>query len=123
MATKIFWEEDGILFKHSDTVTDEEVRRMNDLMYGDVRFETITYQIADYTHVTKNLITPLDAKVVGTLDRTSSVWNSRKMKLAIVTRDEKFIPIVEIYYREFEGTEWEGRIFPTLEEAYSWVKS
>ncbi|MBE0648670.1 MAG: hypothetical protein IH596_12915 [Bacteroidales bacterium] len=122
MATKIFWEEHGILFKHSETITDEEVMRMNDIMYGDVRFESIVYQIADYTDVTSNLITEKDAKVISTLDKVSAQWSSQRMRLAVVTRDEKFIPVVEGYFKEFEGTFWEGMIFENLSDAYAWVK-
>ena len=123
MASKIFWEEKGILVKHSGTVTNEEVMKMNDIMYGDRRYESIIYQIADYTEVTTNLVTAADAKVIGTLDRTSSVWSSKRMRLAVVTNDEKFMPIVKTYFNEFEGTEWEGRIFESLDKAYEWVKS
>ena len=123
MASNIIWEEKGILIKHSGTVTNKEVMEMNDIMYGDVRFESITYQIADYTKVTNNLITDADAKIIGTLDRTSSVWSSQRMRLAVVTKDEKFVPIVKTYFKEFEGTDWEGRIFETLEMAHNWVKS
>jgi len=123
MASNIIWEEKGTLVKHSGTVTNEEVMEMNNIMYGDIRFESITYQIADYTKVTDNLITAADAKVIGTLDRTASVWSSKRMRLAVVTTDEKFVPIVKTYFKEFEGTEWVGRIFETLELAYDWVKS
>ena|SRR5665648_110188 len=123
MASKLFWEGKGILVKHSGTVTNEEVMKMNGIMYGDIRYESITYQIADYADVTTNLVTAADAKVIGTLDRTSSVWSVKRMRLAVVTKDEKFMPIVKTYFKEFEGTEWEGRIFETLDKAYEWVLS
>ncbi|GEM_PF-1052117 len=123
MASKLFWEEKGILVKHSGTVTNEEVMKMNGIMYGDRRYESITYQIADYTEVTTNLVTAANAKVIGTLDRTSSVWSSNRMKNVVVTTDEKFIPIVNTYFKEFEKTEWECRIFETLDKAYEWLKS
>ncbi|MFC2101709.1 hypothetical protein ACFLS7_01825 [Bacteroidota bacterium] len=122
MATDIHWEEHGILFKHSGTTTDEEVMRKNDIMYGDIRFESISYQIADYTDVTNNLISARDAKVISTLDKVSAQWSSKSMKLAVVTTDEKFIPIVQSYFKEFEGSSWEGRLFETLDDAYTWVK-
>jgi len=122
MAYEIIWEEKGILVKHSGTVDEQEVMMINNVMYGDVRFETITYQISDYTDVRNNLITPTNAKVIGTLDRTSSHWTSKRMKNVVVTKDEKFIPIVKTYFREFEGTEWKCRIFETLEMAYEWVR-
>jgi len=123
MAYKIIWEEKGILFSHSGTVDNKEVIEINDSMYGDIRYESITYQIADYTDVTTNLLTPSEAKVIGTLDRTSSIWSPKMMKNVVVTTDEKFIPIVNKYFKEFEGIGWECRIFESLDKAYEWVKS
>jgi|APCry1669189101_1035198.scaffolds.fasta_scaffold12936_2 hypothetical protein len=43
MAYKIIWEENGILVKFSGTITNEDVALANDLMYGDRRFDAITY--------------------------------------------------------------------------------
>jgi hypothetical protein len=123
MACDIIWEEKGILVKLSGTVTDQEVLMANDLMYGDIRFGTISYQIADYTDATDIQITPFDAKVIGTLDKSSSRWTYSKMKNIVITKDKKFIPIVETYFNEFQGTSWECRIFETLDKAYEWVRS
>ncbi|MEI6883461.1 MAG: hypothetical protein WCO02_03175 [Bacteroidota bacterium] len=123
MAYQIIWEEKGILVKFSGTVGEQEVMTINNIMYSDARFDRLTYQIADYTDVTNIHITQQDAKVIGTLDRTSSHWNSNRMRNVVVTKDEKFKPIVETYFKEFKGTLWECRIFETLEMAYAWVKA
>jgi DNA polymerase/3'-5' exonuclease PolX len=123
MPCKITWEENGILFTHTGRVTNDEIMRMNDLMYGDNRFETIQYQISDYTLVTENLVNIQGAKIAGTLDRFSARWTSRHMKLVVVTTDPAFIRIAEHYFDQFRETEWEGRVFPDLESAYRWVRS
>ena len=123
MAGQIQWEEKGILFIHKGTVDDAEVMELNNIMYGDPRFDNITYQISDYTLAEKILLTQTDARVIGTLDRVSSHWTTRKMKVAVVTRDPEFIPMANHYFEQFEGTPWEGRIFGTLDEAYAWVRA
>jgi hypothetical protein len=123
MAYKIIWEEKGFLVLFSGTVTEQEVKAVNDIMYGDKRFNTISYQMADYTDATDIRISPRDAKIIGVLDKTSSMWNSKKVRNVVVTKDPKFIPIAETYLREFEGTPWEGRIFETIEQAHEWVHS
>lgn len=120
MACEMIWEPHGILFKHSGRVDMDEVTRMNDRMYGDPRFDQIRYQIADYTEVTSNLITRKDASVVGTLDRTSAVWNIKMLNI-VVTQDETFLPVVDAYFNMFQGTEWRCRVFKTLDEAYQWI--
>ena len=123
MACEIIWEEWGILFNHSGTVDEQEALAMIGIMYADSRFDMLRYQISDFTKVTNNLLTFKDAKILGTLDRASSRWNTRRMRLAFITEDEKFIPIVEYYFKEFEGTLWEGKLFESLEIAYHWVNS
>jgi hypothetical protein len=121
MATKIIWQEKGILFVHSETVTVDEVLEANNVMYGDPRFDKIQYQISDYTGVTSNLITFSDARVVGKLDNTSSVWNP-KMLIAIVSTDENFHPVIRKYFESFKNQGWKGGIFNTLGDAYKWIE-
>lgn len=121
MACKIIWEERGILFKHSGTTTNEEASEANDQMYGDPRLSMIEYQISDYTDVKNNLVTLQGAKEIGTLDRTSSRWTKKNMKVAVVTEDIKFIKVVEAYFQKINEAGWEGRVFDTLEKARQWV--
>ncbi len=123
MAYEIIWEEKGILVRFSGTVTEQDVMMANDLMYGDIRFGTIKYQISDYTGAMNIQITPRYAKVIGALDRSSSRWTHNMMRNIVVKKDKKFIPIAETYFKQFEGTNWECRIFETLELAYDWVRS
>lgn len=123
MACEIFWETEGVIFRHYGTVTNEEVQQMNNIMYGDPRFDKIRYQISDYTQVTENLISRKEAKVIGKIDRASSHWNRKVMYIGVVTTDPQFIPIVEAYFDEFTGTPWVGKIFATLGEAVEWGRS
>lgn len=121
MPCEMIWKDEGIIFRHNGTVTNEEVQEMNNLMYGDPRFDKIRYQIADYTRVTENLISFKEAKVIAKIDRASSHWNRKVMLLGVVTTDPQFIPVAEAYFREFVGTMWVGKCFSTLEEAMEWV--
>ena len=123
MAYEIVWEEKGILVKFSGTVTEQENIMLNDFIYGDIRFGTISYEIADFTEAINIQITPTYAKVIGTLDKSSSRWTHNVVRNIVITKDQKFIPVVEIYFKEFLGTNWECRIFETLELAYDWINS
>ena len=123
MACEIIWEEKGILFKHTGIATSKEGMEMIDEMYADSRFDRLKYQISDFTTVTNFQLTDAEAKIFGILDRTSSRWNTNRMFIAFVTQDEKFIPLVNTYFEQFKGTDWQCRIFETLDKAYDWVKS
>jgi len=49
-------------------------------------------------------------------------WNRSKMRIAVVTKDERFIPLVNDYFEQFKGTGMQGKILETLAKAYDWVK-
>jgi hypothetical protein len=122
MACEIIWFSKGILFIHTGTVTNEEVEHANGIMYGDPRFEHLEFQISDYLGVIDNRLTPLDARVIGTLDSFSSTWNQAKMKIAVVNTDAAFMPVVESYFQTIRSRAgWEGAVFATREEAFQWV--
>ncbi len=121
MAHEIFWEEKGILIKFSGIVTQEEVHKIKDTIYRNGKYDTIKYQISDYSNVAEIILTTFDANILGILGRQSTRWNRWRVRNAIVTRDAQFIPIVNSYLKEMESTDWENRIFETLEKAYEWV--
>ena len=119
----MIWEERGILFKHTGTATSKEGMAMIDKMYADSRFDRIKYQISDFSTVTDFQLTDTDAKIFGILDRSSSHWNLNRMLIAFITQDEMFVPMVNTYFEQFKGTDWQCRIFETLDKAYDWIKS
>lgn len=123
MACEIIWEEQGILFNHSSTVDEQEALAMIGIMYGDSRFDGLRYQVSDFTKVTNNVLTYKDAKIIGTLNRVASRWNSNRVRCAVITQDEKFVPNVKTYLSALEGTLWEGKLFETLKMVYDWMKS
>ncbi len=121
MAHQILWEESGILVKFSGNVTQEEAQTVNDRLYSDSRYDLIKYQIGDYSDVTDLLITQFEAKVIGTLEKQSTHWCRNMVRNVVVTQNDKYIPIAMAYFKELEGTNWENRLFETLEQAYEWV--
>jgi hypothetical protein len=121
MACEIIWLDQGVLFRNSGTVDMQEVMDANNTMYGDIRYERIKFQISDYTEVTRNLLTGKEAEIIGTLDKSSSVWNTNMLNV-VVTKDPEFIPIVKRYFARLSDTNWECRIFGDLQEAYGWIR-
>jgi hypothetical protein len=55
-----------------------------------------------------------DFKVIGTLDIPAGHWTFQRMLNIVVKEDDKFIPIVEEYFKEFEGTLCEYKLFSSL---------
>ena len=60
----MIWEERGILFKHTDTVTEQEVTEANDRVYGDKRFIPLVHT---YFEQFKGI--ELQGRIFETLDK------------------------------------------------------
>ena len=122
MAHEIIWEKEGVLIKLSGTVAYDDIIRINDSLYGDMRFDTLKYQISDYTNVTEILLTTFDATVIGHLDKSSARWNSQMID-AVVSQDPAFTPIVNAYFKSLSDTQWKCRLFENLDDCYNWIQS
>jgi hypothetical protein len=55
------------------------------------------------------------------MDKNSSSWN-KKMKVALVSKDQSIIKLIDIYKRAMESTDWLVKIFPDIDEAKKWCE-
>lgn len=94
---------------------------VDNLIYGDARFDKMDYQVFDYSEVEKMALSELDSEVIGTLDKTASVWN-RRVKVAVVSNSELVKKLTIEYEKALFGTSWEVKIFSTLNEALEWCE-
>ena len=95
---------------------------VNNILYGDRRFEIIRYQLFDFSKIDDLIATDMDARVVGTLDKSASIWNN-DMKGAILASNPKIIELINIYIDQLDGTNWQVKIFSNLESANEWINS
>ena len=113
------WTGNDVLITFEGEVDFHEITEVDDHLYGDTRYDKQVYQIWDFRNVQAFNMTSIEARVIGVLDRNSSVWNNNIM-LAVVTTDKYIIDITLEYKKELSETNWQVRIFDTMEEAEKW---
>ncbi|QGY43330.1 hypothetical protein GM418_06550 [Maribellus comscasis] len=121
MANEIYWKNSNIIIRFNGTVTADEIMSVNDLIYGDSRFDSMNYQIFDYSKVEKMAMNEIDSEVIGTLDKTASMWN-RKLKVAVVSNNDFIDKLTQTYKKTISDTAWEVRSFPSIDDALQWCE-
>ena len=121
MSHELSWSGNEVIITFDGIVDFHEMSEVDDEIYGDPRFEKQKYQIWDFSKVEEFKISPVEARVIGGLDRTTSQWNN-DIKLACVSRDQHIIDMTMEYGEEMKDTNWQIRMFDTFHEAYSWVR-
>jgi len=119
MPNSIEWIGSNIIVSFEGTLTAKEIMEVDDLIYGDVRFDTMKFQIFDYSKISKLEINEIESEVIGTLDKTASVWNKR-LKVAVVSDNKIINNLTDKYKKALHGSLWKVKNFTSKEEALIW---
>ncbi len=113
------WTKNDVLITFEGEVDFHEITDVDDKLYEDPRYDKQRYQIWDFREVNRFKITSIEARVIGVLDKNSSVWNNDIM-LACVATDKHIIEMTLEYKNELKDTNWQVRIFDNMQEAQNW---
>ena len=119
MSYSMSWTENNVLITFEGEVDFHEITEVDDKLYEDIRYDKQSFQIWDFREVNNFNITSIEARVIGVLDKNSSVWNNDIM-LACVTTDKHIIEMTLEYKNELKDTNWQVRIFDNMQEAQNW---
>ena len=119
MSHELSWTGNEVIISFSGDVDFYEITEVDDVIYGDPRFEKQIYQIWDFRRVDSFKISTVEAKVIGGIDRDTSMWNDN-IKLAAVSQDQHIIDMTMDYKEVMKDTNWQIRMFDTFDDAYSW---
>lgn len=120
MSFKIEWKGSNVIVTLSKNFTYNDAYEVNNLIYGDSRFENMKYQISDFSKIEKVEFTAEEIKIITTLEKSSTVWNN-KMKSAIVTSPSVCLNfIIDPYLEAMKSTNWEIKTFKNCIEAEKW---
>ncbi len=122
MPYVIIWENKGIRWKFHGVVTSAESAESNLAIYSDPRFDTIRYQIADFSGATDVSFLEKDMKKIAYLDQAAGRSNPR-IKVALVASDQKIRSLLEAYIKHSQGSPWETRLFDAVEFAEQWLSA
>ncbi len=120
MAYKHIWEAKGLLAKHYGILTVEEILSSINEMYGNVKFDGISYRIVDLSEVDEIIVAVEDVKKLVAHEVVPSMSNS-KLKFAVVSTNEKLPELLAAFKHKGGNIPWEIKIHSTIEEAREWV--
>jgi hypothetical protein len=115
------WCDSDVYITFGASVEGEEIYRIDDIIYGDRRLEDMRFQLFDFSQTQNINLQISDMKVIGILDKRASHWNNR-VKVAMVTTDNRLAELVEYYAGIMEDTNWQVKLFTTRSCALEWCK-
>jgi hypothetical protein len=122
MTYKIVWEEGGVYIKFTGIVDFDEFLNVNDLLYGKKEFDTIQYQLWDFTDINEKTCFNIEnAEIISTLDKSAMKWNER-IKIAVVTDNSSIIGFALKYKSDINKSKWTCDIFNTIKGAREWIE-
>ncbi|WP_299528808.1 hypothetical protein [uncultured Lutibacter sp.] len=120
MSFNIEWKGSNVIVSFTKDFTYKDSYEVNNLIYGDSRFDSMKYQIADFSKIEKVEFTDEEIKIISTLEKSSAIWNNN-MKSAIITSESVCLSfITEPYFEMMKSTNWEFKIFKNRIEAEKW---
>ncbi len=122
MPYDITWEPGGVVWTFHGNVTASEALRSNEDIYGDSRFDSLSYQIANFLGAQKIDFGESTIAQVAALDRAAAHSNPR-IKVALVTNLEYMTLLADLYKVNSEKSPWSVAIFGKLEDAREWISS
>jgi hypothetical protein len=122
MGYKTFWEEKGIKWIFSGSLTNDDLYNCNMDLYKDSRFLDIEYELCDFTAVESF---PVDSEVIvsiGKMDMEQSKIN-QNVKIAIISDEAVMRGLSNMYEAASYNSPWETQLFENEEDARAWTNA
>ncbi len=116
MIDKISWINNNLEVSFNESCTYSEIKKVNEIVYGDARFDDMNYQIFDFSAVSELLLTKDELKIVGVLDKSASRWN-KNISIALVVTTKYVNDLALEYGKIMEGSNWSIHLFSSYREA------
>lgn len=115
------WDDSNPIVTFFGDVTFKDIMEANDRIIGDRRFDSMVYQVFDFTHSDHVEFPDGYAKIIARLDSSSSTWN-RNVRVATVSPDSKVRDRIEEYNAMMKTSPWKTKTFKAFDEALAWCK-
>ena len=121
MPYHIDWKDRGVYWTYTGIVTGTDLLQSNFDIYGDERFDQLTYQIVNLLEAESFEVTERQIQKMAHLDAAAAKTNTR-IRVAVVARSRQAIQIQQWYAKNIPDGGWPTQLFETLEAAEEWVK-
>ena len=124
MAYQIEWNESGVFGTFAGIVTAQDIFAFNDDIYGDIRFDSMHFQLIDLLAIEDFTVSEMDMKRIAATDAAASRWSAykRRVRVAVATTHPKAIRMTQLYAASLMSYScWEAQVFDDIEKARNWV--
>jgi hypothetical protein len=123
MPFKTIWEDRGVLFDLSGTVTAQEITDIQELFYGDARSDSAKYVLFDISNIEELAIEEQDITFFAARDAGASKSISF-VKVALIANDQNMKSILQKYIDvSLEvNRNWTFEIFDEIIAARKWIE-
>lgn len=118
MSHTMAWEEKGVYWKYSGDVSGQEIVDASAVIYGDPRFDTITYKLVDFLDATSMSLSDQEIAVIAHQHKAAEISNPRVKNAIVMTFGAD---LAEKFAAFFTDSSWEVKVFDDLETANQWV--
>ena len=122
MPYELIWEDRGVLWRFRDVVTGEELVQANLDIYSDPKFESIKYELVNFSDSVVFKASSETVRLVAEMDAEASKRN-QKIVVVIVASQTVIQGLANLYRLQHEATggSWRTEYFATEEEARRWL--
>ncbi|MGC9375219.1 MAG: hypothetical protein ACP5DQ_09285 [Bacteroidales bacterium] len=121
MTFTIQWQDKGVFITFRGIVKSQDLMDANNYLLSNADFDSLNYQIFDFSEVEDFKVTPYDMSLIGTMNSAQTIFN-KKIKVAFITSDPYTLEQINEYKSYMHKTDWELQSFTNLKEAKKWVK-
>jgi hypothetical protein len=116
------WEKEGVFWKYTGVVTDEDIINSNNEFYGDPRSEESNYQLVDGLDIEQLIISPPSVELLAATDYAAGL-SLKPQKVAFVAVKADVLELFQIYidHAKEYNCRWVCKIFNDIESAREWI--
>jgi|SRR6056297_2500788 len=122
MTFTIQWKKNGVFITFKGIVQSQTLIDANNYLLSNADFDSLDYQIFDFSDVEDFKATTYDMSIIGTMNNAQTIFN-KKIKVAFITSDHYILEQINEYKSYMHKTDWEIQTFTNLKEAKKWVDS
>jgi len=120
MSYNIRWEPEGVYWKYTGKVSGEEIIKSTSTIYGDPRFDDISYKFVDFEDVESIDIKEHEVSLIAFQHKAAALSNNT-IKTAILIKPE-LKSLADMFVSFFEDSDWVVKVFHEYEDVQKWLE-
>lgn len=119
MSYTLTWEPGGVYWKYSGVITGEEIIEGSTAIYGDERFDDLTYKLVDFTDAELIKMSQEQMEIIAYQHKAAQASNYY-IKTAIVVNSGS--TLAYSFAKFFKDLKWDVEVFEELDKANEWLE-